>query len=123
MADLNPKRWYDRGCVRLFAVLLTALFISACSGGGQVKRDPGGGRVVVYTRAGCPYCAQAKKYLTAHQVPFEEYDIFRTEKGKRDFQALKGVGVPIFIVGDKRMDGYDEERLAHLLKEEGYRVK
>ncbi|GFO67360.1 hypothetical protein GMLC_09390 [Geomonas limicola] len=123
MADRNPARWYGRGYVRLFLILVTALFIYGCSGGAQVKRDEGPGRVVVYTRTGCPYCAQARKYLTAHQVPFVEYDIFKTEKGKRDFQTLKGVGVPIFIVGDKRMDGYDENRLAVLLKEQGFRVK
>jgi len=61
----------------------------------------------------------AKTCLTQHKVPFQEYDIYRSEKGSRDFKSLGGIGVPIIVVGRKRMDGYDENRLTELLKNEG----
>jgi len=101
--------------------LLVLLLLPACSGlsGHQATPDRPAGPVLIYTRAGCPYCAQAKQYLEAHQVPFREYDIYRTEKGNRDFKALGGFGVPIIIVGERRLDGYDENRLAELLKSQG----
>lgn len=105
---------------RLFIMLLTVVLLHGCAGVSHLAPagDPAQ-TVIVYTRGGCPYCAMAKTYLTQHRVRFQEYDIYRSEKGSRDFKALGGIGVPIIVVGDKRMDGYDENRLAQLLKTEG----
>jgi glutaredoxin len=108
-----------QGLGRLLAMVVTLILLNGCSGLSQVDTGKGAGEVIVYTRAGCPYCAMAKKYLADHNIAYQEYDIFKSEKGSRDFKSLGGIGVPIFIVGNKRMDGYDEGRLSALLKSEG----
>jgi len=35
------------------------------------------------------------------------YDIETSKKGKRDFIKLKARGVPVILVGKKRMNGFD----------------
>lgn len=112
-----------QGLGRLLALVVTLILLNGCSGLSQVDTGKGAGEVIVYTRAGCPYCAMAKKYLADHGIAYQEYDIFKSEKGSRDFKSLGGIGVPIFIVGNKRMDGYDEGRLSALLKSEGVMKK
>lgn len=72
--------------------------------------------VVVYSSAGCGYCSKYKKLLDEKKIPYEEYDIRKSDKGKQDFKELRGFGVPIVVVGDKVLHGYDEKALLALLK-------
>lgn len=75
--------------------------------------------VVVYSAVGCGYCDKYKKLLDEKKIPYEEYDIKKSDKGKQDFKELRGVGVPIVVVGDKMLQGYDEKALLALLKYKG----
>lgn len=75
--------------------------------------------VVVYSSAGCGYCSKYKKLLDEKKIPYEEYDIRKSDKGKQDFKELRGFGVPIVVVGDKVLHGYDEKALLALLKYKG----
>lgn len=72
--------------------------------------------VVVYSTARCGYCRKVKQFLDEKKIPFEEYDIEKSDKGKEDFEKMKGIGVPIVVVGDKVLQGYDEKALLSLLK-------
>lgn len=63
-------------------------------------------RVILYTTAWCQYCKQARNYMRNHGVPYREYDVETSEKGRSDFKKLNGRGVPLILVGDKRMDGF-----------------
>lgn len=64
--------------------------------------------VVMYSAVWCGYCKKARRYFQANSIPFEEYDIEKSSKGKRDYKKLNGRGVPIILVGDRRMDGFSE---------------
>ena len=75
--------------------------------------------VVVYSTARCGYCRKVKQFLGEKRIPFEEYDIEKSDKGKEDFEKMKGIGVPIVVVGDKVLQGYDEKALSSLLKYKG----
>ena len=75
--------------------------------------------VVVYSAVGCGYCDKYKTLLDEKKIPYEEYDIKNSDKGKQDFKELRGVGVPIVVVGDKMLQGYDEKALLALLKYKG----
>ena len=74
--------------------------------------------VVVYSTSWCGYCGKVKKFLDEKKIPYEEYDIQKSDKGKQDFDKLRGAGVPIVVVGDKVLQGYDEKALLALLKYE-----
>jgi len=66
----------------------------------------GNNTVVMYSTTWCGVCKRAKRFFQVQKIPFKEYDVEKTRKGKRDFARLNGRGVPIILVGDKRMTGF-----------------
>ena len=63
-------------------------------------------KVIMYSTQWCGYCKKAKKYFTQKGIPFVEYDIEKNAKAKREYDALGGRGVPVILVGKKRMNGF-----------------
>jgi glutaredoxin len=63
--------------------------------------------VMMYSASWCGVCKQARAYFVAKHIPFTEYDVEQSDKGKHDFAALHGHGVPIILVGNRRMNGFD----------------
>lgn len=76
-------------------------------------------RVRLLSASWCGYCKRAAAYLRSRGTPFEELDVEKSSQGKREYDALRGHGVPIILVGDRRMDGYDQAMLAIMLKDAG----
>lgn len=72
-------------------------------------------RVVVYGTETCPYCAKARDYLKQRQVAFGDFDIKKTEKGRRDYGALGAEVVPVILIGGRRLDGYNEKAIDEAL--------
>jgi glutaredoxin len=75
--------------------------------------------VLLYSRVGCGYCVKAKNFLQEHKIAFEEIDINTSERGKEDFQKLGAIGVPILIVADIKVIGFDKAELERALKKKG----
>ena len=71
-------------------------------------------RVVMYSTEWCGVCKKAKRYFQAKKIPFKEYDVEKSSKGKRDFKKLKGRGVPVILVGKSRMNGFSVARFNKL---------
>jgi glutaredoxin len=67
------------------------------------------GQVVMYSASWCGVCKKAKRYFQANKIPFQDYDVETTAKGKVDYAKLNGRGVPIILVGDRRMNGFSEQ--------------
>jgi glutaredoxin len=63
-------------------------------------------RVVLYTTQWCGYCRRAREYLRTRGIPFEEHDVEQSAQGQREFRALGGGGVPLILVGQRRMNGF-----------------
>jgi len=76
--------------------------------------------VTIYTTATCGYCKAAKAYLRKRSIPFVEHDVERSITGKLDFKRLNGRAVPVILVGNQRMNGFSERRLAAMLSKAGY---
>lgn len=81
-----------------------------------MKKAP---RVTLYSSANCPHCRQLKQYLKNRQVRFTEADISRNQRAWREFQRLGARGVPVTLVGDTRIDGFQPEKLAKILAAKG----
>jgi len=98
--------------------------IGSYSGPAQVSTVSGaaGGdkSVIIYTTKTCGYCIKAKQHLAARRIPFKERDVEESPAARTEFSRLGGRGVPVILVGAARMDGYDETRLAGLLKQAGW---
>ena len=75
--------------------------------------------VVLYATSWCGYCAKARKLLDRMNVSFQEYDIEKSEEGRKRYQALGGGGVPILLINGKILRGYSAEQiLAYLNSDE-----
>ena len=63
-------------------------------------------KVVMYSAEWCGVCKKAKKYFRANNIPYKDYDIDKSSKGKRDYKKLGAKGVPVILVGKKRLNGF-----------------
>ncbi len=70
--------------------------------------------VIMYSTTWCGFCKKARRYFRANDIPFREYDVEKSSKGKRDYEKLGGRGVPIILVGDKRLNGFSVERFRRI---------
>lgn len=78
----------------------------------------GANSVVMYSTEWCGVCQRAKRYFKENNIPFQEYDVENTDKGRRDYTNLNGRGVPIILVGENRMNGFSEKKFEKLYGKE-----
>ena len=76
--------------------------------------------VTMFATSWCPYCRKAREYFSAHNIPFTELDVEKSDEAKQRYRAIGGKGVPVILVGEQRLNGFSEQRLAQLLKAAGY---
>lgn len=70
--------------------------------------------VVLYSAQWCGHCKRARAYFEANGIAFEEYDVETTARGRRDYARLGARGVPVILVGDRRMNGFSPEAFDRL---------
>jgi len=73
-------------------------------------------KVIIYSTPTCPYCKRAKEYLTQKGIPFTEYDVAADrEKAKEMIEKSKQMGVPVILVDDEVIVGFNQAKLDSLL--------
>ncbi|AKJ30528.1 glutaredoxin family protein [Caldimonas brevitalea] len=70
------------------------------------------GDIVMYTTTECPYCAQARRWMTQRDVPYTECNISVSPACQQAYEQLRAVGVPTLVVKGQRQTGFDAERVA-----------
>ncbi len=78
-----------------------------------------GGSVVMYSLSSCASCKQAKILLEAQGVPYVERQLDHSESLKREAKALGAKQVPLILIGNASIEGYDEKKILGLLWEHG----
>ncbi|MBP22023.1 MAG: glutaredoxin family protein [Alcanivorax sp.] len=68
-----------------------------------------GGNVIMYATQWCGVCKKARRYFNDNNISFTEYDIDKDPKAQARFDALEGKGVPVILVGKRRMNGFSAE--------------
>lgn len=63
-------------------------------------------KVVMYGTSTCPFCAKARDYLRERGVAFADYDIQESAAAREAFGKLDGKGVPLILIGDRRIEGF-----------------
>ena len=63
----------------------------------------------------CPYCYQARRYLTRNNISYCEYDIEQSTEGEKLFNDVNGQVIPVLLIDKYMMSGFDEARLERLL--------
>lgn len=71
--------------------------------------------VVLYSTAWCGYCKAARGFFDENRIRYTEHDIENTATGRDGHRRLGGQGVPLIVVGDTVIHGYDEAGLRQQL--------
>ena len=73
-------------------------------------------KVVIYSTPTCPYCKRAKDYFTQKGIAYTDYNVAEDrEKTKEMIQKSKQMGVPVIIVDDEVLVGFNQAKLDSLL--------
>ncbi len=66
-------------------------------------------KVQIYTSSYCPYCIRAKQLLDSKGVEYNEVNLDNNpEKMLETMQMLNWRTVPIILIGDELIGGYDQ---------------
>lgn len=76
---------------------------------------PAGFQAVLFATKWCGYCARTRKFFEKNNIPFREYDIEKSAEGYAQYEHLGGHGVPVIVVADQVIHGYDESALRDAL--------
>jgi len=76
------------------------------------RRQP---KVVMYTTPSCGYCHRAKAYFNQRGIRFTERDVTRSSRARSQFKALNGRGVPLIVIGDQRIPGFNKAAIDRAL--------
>lgn len=93
------------------ALALVAGAACAAPAGAEALSDIHAPKVTMYATADCGYCATARTYFAEHGVPFEERDIEKSEQAAAEWKANGGVGTPLILIGEAKINGFDEARI------------
>lgn len=72
--------------------------------------------VTIYSTPTCHFCQQAKEFMTSHGVNFTNYDVSTDVEKRNEMLEMTGqMGVPVIVIGEDIMIGFDKEKLASKL--------
>lgn len=72
--------------------------------------------VKLYETAWCGYCKATRELLKKYNVPYQARDIEKSNQAKQEFKQLGGRGVPVLVVGDEILYGYNQRKIVNTLE-------
>ena len=72
----------------------------------KIKKSHKKKSVVMYSTDWCGVCKRAKAYFKANHIAYRDYDIDKNKRAYKKYKQLKGRGVPLILVGGKKMHGF-----------------
>lgn len=74
-------------------------------------------KVTIYTASTCPSCTEAKEYLKRNNIPFLERNVQKSEKAKEELLEMGYRTVPIILVDNEEIVGFDKKKLNSYIRE------
>lgn len=74
-------------------------------------------RVTLYSTEWCGYCDRARRFFVRHKVPFDEYDIEKSDSALSQYRAYGVNSVPLIIVGDTVLSGFQRNHIEVALEQ------
>jgi len=71
--------------------------------------------VIVYSTQNCVDCNLVKQWLTAKGLSFEVRDVMTSRAYQEEVERFGFMGVPVTVVGDKAVKGYQPQELEQLV--------
>ena len=78
---------------------------------GEATRGGDSRQLTLYSATWCGPCKRAKAHLAKNAIPYRNIDIDESDANKAEFRSYGGGGIPLFIMGNKRMRGFNPESL------------
>ncbi|MFC1756769.1 glutaredoxin family protein [Patescibacteria group bacterium] len=73
-------------------------------------------KIQVYSTPTCAYCVMVKDWLKEKNIEFEEFDVSVDEEKRNELIAKTGqLAVPVIIIGNDAVVGFDKAKLSELL--------
>ena len=73
-------------------------------------------KVTIYSTPTCHYCNLAKEYFDENKVQYEAFDVASNLDKRKEMMEKSGqLGVPVILVDDEVIVGFDKSRLAQML--------
>lgn len=68
--------------------------------------------IKVFSSDDCRYCRDLKAYLNRKKVPYEVFDVAKSEDYARESREISGqYGIPVTVIGDEVIVGFDTAKL------------
>jgi glutaredoxin len=84
----------------------------------QLAATVGPQDVTIYTTTGCPYCAEAKAWMTQYGFAYAECDAEVRSECAQQLQEYGSTGVPYLVVrGHHMKDGFDSDEFVAALRQ------
>lgn len=84
--------------------------------------DAGDTKVIIYTTSWCPYCEVLRRTLDDYDIPYTEYDTEKSWPGRLGYWVLGAQGVPVSVIGEQIIQGYDGQTITDALVGAGYEL-
>lgn len=73
-------------------------------------------KIVLFTQPNCPPCQFAKLFFANHNITFEEKNIMRDQKAKKELMnKYNAFSTPVIVIDDQVIVGFDQEKIEELL--------
>lgn len=84
---------------------------------GQYYLPSDSAKVILYATDWCQFCKKTRELFAENQIDYVELNIENTERGMKQYLALRGKGVPLILIEDVRINGYHAGKINQVLKE------
>lgn len=72
--------------------------------------------VVIYSTPSCHFCHLAKEFFRANNVTYTEHDVASDVEKRKEMMTKSGqMGVPVIIIDDEIVIGFDKPKITKLL--------
>jgi len=79
------------------------------------KVQKGNATVTLYATSWCGYCKMTRQFLNAKNIKYHEYDIEKSIEGRRKYENLNVIGIPVTVVNDVVISGYNPSAILDAL--------
>lgn len=79
---------------------------------GEIKHE----NVILYATSWCGYCKKTRAFLDSNNIEYIEYDVEKSGKGRKAYQALNAKGVPVLDIHGTIIYGYDMDNTKQVLR-------
>ena len=73
-------------------------------------------KVTIYSTPTCHFCHMVKDFLTSKGIPFEDFNVSTDLEKRKEMVDKSGqMGVPVVLIDEELIVGFDKDRISSLL--------